>query len=68
MTTINSKSVDAKKIMTDAKAALMKMAQDKLTQTPHAKQAQAQGAAAKQVQADVTQTGNSLKSLFGTTK
>ncbi len=64
MTTINSKSVDAKKIMTDAKAALMKMAQDKLSQTQQGQQA----AAAKQVQADAVQTGNSLKGLFGTTK
>ena len=65
LTTMNSKSVDAKKIMADAKAGLMKIAQDKLAQ---AQQAQGQAAAAQQVQANVTQTTNSVKNLFGTTK
>ena len=73
ITTINSKSVDAPKIIADAKAALMKMAQDKLTQgqqatAPAVQQGQAQAAAVQKVQADAVQTGNSLKNLFGTTK
>jgi len=63
MTTLNSKSVDAKKIMADAKAALTKMAQDELTKTQPA-----QVTTAQQVQADAVQTVNSLKGLFGTTK
>ena len=68
ITTLDSKSIDAKKIMTDAKAALLKMAQDKLAAAPAAQQGQAQVTAAQKVQADAVQTGNSLKSLFGTTK
>ena len=65
ITTLNSGSIDAQKIMTDAKAALAKMAQDKLTQV---QQTQEQAAAAQQAQADVVETGNTLKSLFGTGK
>ncbi len=70
ITMVNSKSVDAKKIMADAKAALLKMAQQKLTpaQQTAAQQAAAQKTAAQQVQADAVQTGNSLKNLFGTAK
>jgi len=68
ITTVNSKNVDAKKIMADAQAALTKMAQDKLMKTqqasPAAQQGQARIDAAKQVQADAAQTGNSLKGLF----
>ena len=73
ITTLNSKSIDAKKILADAQAALTKMAQDKLNQTqPKAsgvvQQGQAQATAAQKAQADVTQAGNSLKSLFGGAK
>ncbi len=68
ITTLNSGSVDAQKIMADAKAALMKMAQDKLAQTPQTQQAQAQAADVQKVQADATQTVNGLKNLFGATK
>ena len=65
ITTLNSGSIDAQKIMTDAKAAMAKMAQDKLTQV---QQTQEQAAAAQQVQAEAVATGNALKGLFGTTK
>jgi hypothetical protein len=66
ITTLNSGSIDAKKIMADAQAALTKIAQEKLTQT--VQPAQTSTTAAQQVQSDVTQTTNSVKNLFGTTK
>jgi hypothetical protein len=59
MTTLNSKSIDARKIMADAKAALMKMAQDKLSQP------QAGAGAGQQVKTDVVQAVNGVKGLFG---
>ncbi len=70
VTTLKSGNVDAKKIMADAQAALTKIAQDKLAQAHPAaaatvQQGQAEAAAARQVQADAVQTGNSLKNLFG---
>ena len=72
LTNINAKSLSAQKIMTDAKAALTKMAQDKMaamqqttTSSSQAAQAQAQVNAAQQVKNDATQTATSLKSLFG---
>ena len=72
ITTVNSKSIDAPKILADAKAALTKIAQEKLAQTQQAaavaQQGQASTIAAQQVQADATQTGNSIKNLFGETK
>ncbi len=55
---LNSKSVDAKKIMADAQAALTKMAQDKLAQTQQASQA-------TQVQSDATKAAEGVKGLFG---
>jgi hypothetical protein len=58
ITTLNSGSVDAKKILADAQAALTKIAQEKLAQTQPA-------AAAQQVETNVTQTTNSLNNLFG---
>lgn len=67
ITAVNSKSVDSKKIMADAKAALLKMAQDKAAQAVPAS-TQADAAAAKQVQADAAQTVSGLKGLFGQTK
>jgi hypothetical protein len=70
VTTLNSKSVDAKKIMVDAKAALMKMAQDKLAQSQQqvSTTGQAQVNTAQQVKTDATNTVSGLKNLFGTQK
>ncbi len=55
ITTIDSKSIDAKKIMEDAKAALMKMAQAKMN-------------AGQQVKADATSSVSGVKNLFGVQK
>lgn len=75
ITTLNSKSVDAKKIMTDAKTALMQMAQEKLAKTPQQQQALAtaqQGQAhvdtVKQIKTDAHQAATGIKNLFGTQK
>jgi hypothetical protein len=70
ITTLNSGSVDAKKILADAQAALTKLAQEKAAQATQAatgtvQKGQAQAAAAQQVGADVSQTSNDLKNLFG---
>jgi hypothetical protein len=59
VTTLNSKSIDAKKIMADAKAALMKMAQDKLAPS------QKKVADAQQIKTDASQTVTGIKNLFG---
>lgn len=62
VTNVNAKSLSAQKIVTDAKAALAKLAQDKLQQT----QAQStQSKQAQQVQADATNTVNGVKGLLG---
>lgn len=53
--TLNSKSVDAKKIVADAKAALLKMAKDKADQA----------AQVSKVGADVQQTATGVKNLLG---
>lgn len=73
VTTLNSKSVDGQKIMADAKAALAKMAQDKLMKTQQATTAQTQAAAAQsqvtaaqQVTSDAAKTVEGVKSLFKT--
>lgn len=53
--TLNSKSVDAKKIVKDAKDALLKMAKDKADQATQA----------SKVGADVQQTATGVKNLLG---
>jgi hypothetical protein len=67
ITTLNSGSVDAKKILADAQAALTKLAQEQLSQTANgAQKVQAEAAAVQQAGADVAQTANSIQGLFGT--
>ncbi|MBF0122162.1 MAG: hypothetical protein HQL21_01985 [Candidatus Omnitrophica bacterium] len=68
ITTLNSKSVDAKKIMADAKTALMKMAQDKLAQQQAASSGQAQVKTVQQIKTDASQTVTGIKGLFGSQK
>ena len=72
ITTLNSGSIDAQKIMADAKAALTKIAQEKLAQAAQGaavvQPGQAEAGAVQQVRADTTQTVNSVKNLFGATK
>jgi hypothetical protein len=65
MTALNAKSLSAKKIMTDAQAALTKMAQDKLAQTQLKALAAKQQAQTAQAQADAAKTAERSKSLFG---
>lgn len=73
ITALNSKSIDAKKIMADAKAALTKIAQDKLIQSQQKALAtgqtgQAQVNAVQQIKADASQAVKGVKGLFGTQK
>ncbi len=73
VTMLDSRSVDAKKIMVDAKASLTKLAQEKLTQAQpqlaaSGQQGQAQVNAAGQVATSAGQTVSGLKSLFGAKK
>ena len=63
VTALNSKSLDAQKILTDAKAALAKMLQEKMAQSQNGVPA-----VDPQAKADVVQAGNSLKGLLGAAK
>jgi hypothetical protein len=66
ITALNSKSVDANKIMADAKAALAKMAQERLLGA--GQPAQEAVSDARKLQEGVTQTGSVLQSLWGSEK
>ena len=66
ITTLNSKSLDASKIVTDAKSALAKIAQEKMAQmqaqSAQANQAQAQ---TNQAQTDANKVAADAKNLLG---